>query len=157
MDRYFEDEYFQWLSALVKNKSHRRLLRLLFETSYIFRKPMDENRAEDGIQLRYEFLYERGIDERDFPYLHEPCNLFEMIFALARRLSLIMEGPCYQDDSDIWFWRMVSNLGLGKQIHYPKLYGGSLWSEWIREFIPHYQQTRYVAAPDLGAGNVIFE
>lgn len=109
------EAYFQWLATLVKNKSHGKLLRFLFETDYIYHKAMDANRAEDGISLRYEYLYEQGLDERDFPYLDEPCNLLEMIFALARRLSLIMGDPYHGDDSDVWFWRMVSNLGLSKQ------------------------------------------
>ena len=116
MKKRYEDEYFLWLTSLVKNKSHGQLLRFLFETDYIYQNPMDANRADDGIQLRYEFIYDHGIDERDFSYLYEPCNVFEMILALARRISLIMESPNFMDDSDVWFWRMISNLGLNKQI-----------------------------------------
>lgn len=112
----YKDEYFVWLARRVKNKSHKMLLRFLFETNYIYRfKSMDVNRAEDGIQLRYDYIYENEIDERDFPYMNTPCNLFEMIFALAFRISLIMGDARHDDDSDIWFWRMISNMGLGKQ------------------------------------------
>jgi len=114
MERYYEDEYFNWLLRRVKNKSHYKLLRFLFETDYIFTMAMDENRAEDGIQLRYEFLYDRRMPEDDFPYLQAPCNLFEMIFALAFRISLIMNDPYKDDDTHVWFWRMISNLGLSK-------------------------------------------
>lgn len=113
--RKLEDEYFEWLLDKVKNKSHGKLLRLLFNTEFYFLIPMDENRALDGIDLRYDFIYEKGMNECDFPYLDAPCNVFEMIFALAFRISLIMDAPYKDDDTHVWFWRMISNLGLNKQ------------------------------------------
>ena len=133
----YEDGYFHWLEQKVKNKSHKLLLRCLFETDYIYKKPMDANRAEDGLQMRYDYIYEKEIDERDFPYINEPCNLFEMIFALAFRLSLIMDDPYHDNDSDVWFWRMISNLGLNKQTDRNFNY------EYTQEVIRHFLNNEY--------------
>ena len=114
MKKNYEELYFDWLLNRVKNKSHFRLLRLLFETEFVYTIPMDENRASDGIQLRYKFIDEKGINEEEFHYIYSPCNLFEMILALSIRISTIMSDPYKSDETHIWFWRMISNMGLSK-------------------------------------------
>ncbi|WP_243133445.1 hypothetical protein [[Ruminococcus] torques] len=58
--------YFNWMCQLVfdgrysKKLSYRRLLKVLHKIEFTYSIPMDGNRAEDGIDLRYRFGYENG-------------------------------------------------------------------------------------------------
>ena len=118
----FENEYFEWLYNYVcKNKvnskiSYRKLFAMLYDTEFIFSIPNDINRALDGEYLRYRFKTE--IEEREgisIPYeINGPCSVLEMLIALAIRCEeTIMDDPRYGDRTTQWFWRMMSNLGLG--------------------------------------------
>lgn len=66
--------------------------------------PNDDNRMEDGKELRQEFLYEFKVDDT---WMNEPCSVLEMLIALARRLAFEVNG-----DTDEWFWHLMYNLGL---------------------------------------------
>ena len=54
--------YFEWLYNFVcvgryrRPISYRKLLMFLHDTEFISVLPMDKNRAEDGMSLRYQFL-----------------------------------------------------------------------------------------------------
>ena len=58
------DAYFNWIYQLVfdgrysKKLSYRKLLRELHRIEFTYSIPMDGNRAEDGVDLRYRFGYE---------------------------------------------------------------------------------------------------
>lgn len=114
-----QSRYFQWMFDLVCGKryakeiSFRRLLEHLHNTEFIFSIPRDENRAEDGIDLRYRFV--RIIHKRNYlDYLDGPCSVLEMMVALAIRMEeSVMDDPEYGDRTGQWFWGMVVNLGLG--------------------------------------------
>ena len=64
------DIYFDWMQQLVCDfdytvgRSYYKLLQVLHETEFYYSIPMDGNRAEDGVSLRYRFGYEQGIDSR---------------------------------------------------------------------------------------------
>lgn len=66
-----EGLYFDWMLSFVyddhyfKNLSYRRLLEYLDLREFYYILPMDDNRAHDGISLRYRFGQEKGIDERN--------------------------------------------------------------------------------------------
>ena len=55
------NEYFEWMCQLVCNErysrrlSYQKLLRHLHNIDFQYMLPMDGNRAEDGIDLRYRF------------------------------------------------------------------------------------------------------
>lgn len=59
------NEYFEWMCQLVCNErysrrlSYQKLLRHLHNIDFQYMLPMDGNRAEDGIDLRYRFGYEK--------------------------------------------------------------------------------------------------
>ncbi len=117
-----ENQYFNWLYDYVcKNRSHnnlsyRKLLMTLHEIEFIFGIPNDINRAVDGVDLRYRFsLY---IEETEGIYIPHnitgPCSVLEMMVALAIRCEeTIMDDTSYGDRTGQWFWRMISNLGIG--------------------------------------------
>lgn len=112
-------EYFAWLSNLVCGKrypeqvSYNRLLIHLHHTDFRYSILKDENRAEDGVSLRYRFALEYGFyDTPDC--LNGPCSVLEMMVALAVRCEEdIMDDPHVGNRTGQWFWTMITNLGLG--------------------------------------------
>ena len=113
-----QDLYFDWLYGLVckKHKSYKKLLGRLHEIPFTWTIPLDDNRASDGIGLRYRFGEECGIhpaliaSELDICC----CSVLEMLVALVARFERdIMVNPEYGDRTEDWFWCIISNLGLG--------------------------------------------
>lgn len=117
------NEYFEWMTNLVcKNRysnliSYRKLLACLHNTEFRYSIPKDENRAKDGVVLRYRFAYEyAGIEDAE-RYLEGPCSVLEMMVALAIRCEEnIMDDPIIGDRTGQWFWGMIVSLGLGSMI-----------------------------------------
>ena len=117
-----ENEYFEWLCELVSKQrfakciSYRQLLRKLYDADFIYIMQMDENRAEDGIELRRRFSIDQGF-ESDYlsSYLgRRYCSVLEMMVALALRCeeTIMLDGE-YGDRTGQWFWGMITSLGLG--------------------------------------------
>lgn len=114
------NEYFEWMYYLVcgrryaKQISYRKLLSYLHNTEFIFIIPKDENRARDGIDLRYRFALSNET-EGLLNYLDGPCSILEMMIALSLRIEEdTMDDPAFGDRTGQWFWNMIGNLGLGK-------------------------------------------
>ena len=114
------DCYFDWMYQLVvddrySNKSYRKLFARLHDTEFIFMIPMDGNRAEDGIDLRYRFGREEDFDDRMIAsFLDDrPCSILEMMTALAIRCEEhLMDDPDIGNRTGQWFWGMLESLGL---------------------------------------------
>lgn len=79
--------------------------------------PMDENRARDGIDLRYRFAYDSGLSRVEVKLLDRtPCSVLEMIVALAVRCEThIMSNDEIGDRTSLWIWKMFDNLGLSNE------------------------------------------
>lgn len=117
----FNEEYFKWMYYLVfdekrlKNKFYYSLFEYLHGVDFSYSIDMDGNRAEDGVDLRYRFGYERGYpDSLVTAYLdNRPCSVLEMMVALAVRCEEhIMEDSEAGDQTSRWFWEMIESLGL---------------------------------------------
>lgn len=118
-----KNEYFNWLSGLVCGKrysqqvSYSKLLMSLHNTDFRYLIQKDQNRAEDGIDLRYRFalLYDHEVSpDVILRHLGGPCSVLEMMVALAIRCEEnIMDDGAVGDRTGQWFWGMVVNLGLG--------------------------------------------
>ena len=116
-----DDEYFKWVCLLVRDNretrghSYRRLLTHLDNIDFTYSILMDENRAADGIDLRYCFGYERDIPD---PVIaceldNRPCSVLEMIVALCHRVEVhIMGNSEYGDRTGQWFWSIIRNMEL---------------------------------------------
>ena len=107
------NDYFDWMYDLVggmrgsKYTSYFKLLMKLHNTEFTYSIPMDENRAEDGVDLR------RRFSDSYFEMLDGPCSVLEMMVALAIRCEEnIMDDPTMGDRTGQWFWGMINNLGL---------------------------------------------
>lgn len=116
-------EYLDWLYDIVcddrysNNLGYRKLFAYLYDTEFTYSVPMDSNRYEDGINLRYRFGQERDIDPRMIAsYLdNSACSVLEMMIALALRCEdTIMDNPDIGNRVGQWFWEMIVNLGLGR-------------------------------------------
>jgi hypothetical protein len=111
-------QYFDWMYDILcwnKHKSYWFLLDTLNSIEFTYDIPMDGNRAEDGISLRYAFGSECGIEDPVIAaYLDiRPCSVLEMMAALAIRYEEhIMHDDEYGDRTYLWFWTMIGNLGL---------------------------------------------
>lgn len=123
MTRYdLNNEYFEWMYRLVYSHrrysaktSYRKLLGYLHSVNFDYILTMDGNRAEDGINLRYRFGYERSYDDPMIAsYLDDrPCSVLEMMIALSIRCEEhIMGDPDIGDRTGLWFWLMIDNLKL---------------------------------------------
>lgn len=110
------DEYYWWLYDLVCGDlysdgiSYDRLLRYLYNVEFEWLMPMDKNRAEEGLSLRFRFNQETG---REVAFPDAPCSILELMVALAIHCEeSIMVDPRIGDRTKQWFWQMISNLGL---------------------------------------------
>lgn len=113
MSAPLDELYFTWLYSQVgsvrlknRSRSYWGLLRQLYTKEFVWLIPNDDNRVEDGKDLRYEFLTFEGIDA-DPHWMDLECNVFEMLVALSRRLAFEAEGQPRR-----WFWHLMENLEL---------------------------------------------
>lgn len=114
------NRYFDWMYQLVVDdrysKSYRKLFVRLHDTEFTYTIPMDGNRAEDGIDLRYRFGREQHYNDRMIVSFldNRPCSVLEMMIALSIRCEEhIMDDPDIGDRTGQWFWAMIASLGLG--------------------------------------------
>lgn len=113
------NEYFEWLCDIVcghrypSQISYRKLLMSLHNKEFRYTILRDENRAEDGIDLRHRFECDSDYDDAT-SYLQGPCSVLEMMIGLAIHCEEdTMDDPSIGDRTAQWFWGMVVNLGLG--------------------------------------------
>lgn len=108
-------DYWIWLRKLIgandpeSEWSHYfALLWALHTTEFYATVEMDENRAEDGKELRTYFKEATG---KDSSVIDGPCSVFEMMVALSRRYDGEVGDINAQNVPDI-FWGMVKRLNL---------------------------------------------
>lgn len=114
-----KSDYFEWMCELVegdrfaKSISYRRLLTFLHDIEFIYFIPYDENRAAEGVALRYRYCLLNECEDLEW-CLSGPCSVLEMMVALAIRCEEnIMDDPAISDRTGQWFWGMITNMGLG--------------------------------------------
>lgn len=116
MDNPLDRLYLKWLYSKISSvrlrdpsRTYWNLFRQLYTKEFVWIIPNDDNRAEDGKDLRYEFLEEQGVEEVDPDWIRLGCSMLELLIALSRRLS-------FEDDGEPreWFWQMLTNLGLNE-------------------------------------------
>ena len=119
-----QNRYFEWMYDLVCEDrfgdqiAYRKLLMFLHSTEFVYSVPMDGNRADNGLDLRYKFAcrhtasYGHSADSI-FNAITGPCSVLEMMIALSIKCEEFMDDPSIGDRTTQWFWGMVVNLGLG--------------------------------------------
>lgn len=131
MSAPLDEEYFTWLYSQVAStrlktptRTYWTLFRQLYTKEFVWLVPNDDNRVEDGRDLRYEFLDLKHIEEPDPSWMHLGCSMLEMLIALSRRLSFEAESPAHN-----WFWHLIDNLELRK--YNDKFYNGEDISKFM--------------------------
>jgi hypothetical protein len=107
-----DDQYFVWLYSLVADVKTRKgprtywnLLRKLFCIEFAWIVPNDDNRAEDGRELRSEWAASADVDV-DPLWASLGCSFLEMLIGLSRRLDFMTEQSV-----EYWFWHLMENMG----------------------------------------------
>ena len=114
-----KNEYFEWLYGLVCNNrysdgvSFRKLLMYLHGVEFRYLLEMDENRALDGIAIRWQYVCDRKYPDDILDDLEGPCSILEMMIALTFKCEGFMDDPDIGDRFTQWFWHMIVSLGLG--------------------------------------------
>jgi len=99
--------YMHWLYEQLGSKGSNEeeygdLCYWLYHQKFYSILPNDDNRAEDGLQLRTQFGIQLDLD----------CSMLEFLIALAMRMDYILHDPRYINRIGKWFWMLVDNLGL---------------------------------------------
>lgn len=111
MSEPIDHEYFNWLCAKVQKTRapiYRDLLWILYTTEFTWVVPEDKNRAEDGVELRSDFIRESMV-ELESLWFNQPCSVLEVLVAFANRASFNTAIPVRD-----WFWDFLDNLDLGE-------------------------------------------
>lgn len=145
MTRDINREYFDWLCSLIQdskpaNVTYNDLLLYLHSIEFTFIIPMDENRCVDGINLRYRFGYENGIEDPVIASCLDttPCSILEMMVALVFYCEEhIMIDPSNGMQSGRWFWMMIHNLGLDD------MYDGNFDEEYANRVVWRFLDRTY--------------
>jgi hypothetical protein len=109
-----EEVYFNWLYHKVASLdvpqtpglTFYRLARALHSIEYAWLLPGDDNRVEDGIDLRFCFKRQTGISDSDWDWDAIPCSVLEMLIAFSNHAAFDTE--CYSERE--WFWVFLENL-----------------------------------------------
>lgn len=111
------DPYFQWLCKRVGIPRKKPYLKLAAELHTLIFRPgdaieTDKNRANDGLQMRVEFMEHFG--PQGSSANRGPCTMLEFLIGLCRRMSFVMGT----DENDLhtahYFWKLIDNLRLMK-------------------------------------------
>lgn len=109
-----DELYFQWLYNQVgsekvsdRSRTYWELLKQLHMKEFVWIVPNDDNRAEDGRDLRQEFLEAEGVEIEDPDWLRLGCSMLELFIGLSRRLAFEADGEPFD-----WFWHLMDNVGL---------------------------------------------
>lgn len=104
--------YFNWLCAKVldpKSRNYLDLMRIFHKKEYVWTGHVlhDQNRAEDGIELRLDFIRATGFEDRESDWYTCGCSVLEMLVAFAMRAA--SQSEIIVRD---WFIIFLQNLGL---------------------------------------------
>ena len=140
-----QNDYFEWMYRLMcggrfaKDISYRKLFTVLHDTEFTHFVPYDENRAEDGIGLRYHYCVLHECENLEY-CLDGPCSVLEMMVALAIRCEKIMSDIGKGDRTSQWFWDMVRSLGLSSMVDYNfdrRVVDDVIWRFLNRKYSPN--------------------
>lgn len=144
--RNINEDYYVWLLSLIDGKkaqSYSKLLNYLYNVEFVYILPMDGNRYDDGINLRYRYGYDYNIADPIIASCldNKSCSILEMMVALAVRIEEhIMQDPENGLDPGRWFWKMIENLGLitmNDRFFDSEYVNGVVWKFLNREYGPN--------------------
>lgn len=112
-DHPLAEEYLRWLEPQLRDesngdpdKSYGGLLGLMFDKEFVWLVANDDNRIQDGLELRDEFCHANHIRIGSLADLG-PCSFLEVLIGLSRRLAFLAGGG-----APGWAWQLLNNLEL---------------------------------------------
>lgn len=114
--RELDSYYLLWLYTQIDDKSgfqsadYTRLMTAMHSVEFTYSIEFDDNRAEDGKQLRRDFMLDKNVDHVPEMWLQMSCSFLEMVIALADRMARMLDHPL-----GVCFWRLMENLGFADQ------------------------------------------
>ena len=114
MSEPLDELYFVWLYSQVgdpevrsSSRKYWKILRQLFTKEFVWIVPNDDNRIEDGKDLRTEFVDQSELKNVDPHWMKLGCSMLELMVGLSRRLAFTCEG-----EPRDWFWHLAGNIGI---------------------------------------------
>lgn len=114
MNEPLDELYLHWLYSQIGStktkdptKTYWGLAKMLLDKEFVWFVLNDDNRVEDGRDLRLEFLHAEGITEVDQHWMDLGCSMLEMMIGLSRRLSFEAGGEPRE-----WFFELIDNMDL---------------------------------------------
>ena len=105
--------YLQWLgqyagvsSSANPDRTYNLLCEQLYNKSFEWSVPNDDNRIEDGLSFRQMFQLEYDGDTPNDP----ACSMLELMLGLADRLTFALSD--ISEDIQYWFGVLLDNAGL---------------------------------------------
>lgn len=107
-----DNGYFNWLMGIIGGPGeYKNAIELLWRTEYYSNIPNDQNRAVDGLKLRYYYEQETGKKCEKIG----PCSVLEMMIRLAMRTeSGFLFDQKVGNRTNLWFWDMFFSAGFEK-------------------------------------------
>lgn len=116
MTKLLDELYLTWLYGKVASveeqdmsQTYWRLARLCYKKEFVWTVPHDDNRAEDGKDLRSEFYGDKRLEGVDEAWMNMGCSMLEMFVSLARAADFE-----YEKNPRVWFWEMMNNCRLSQ-------------------------------------------
>ena len=105
--------YFQWLCSHVKipddGRTYNGMLEIMHLREFVWIIGNDENRIEDGRDLRISYLDDSSLNHREYEKARqtEPVSFLEVLIGLSLRVAFITGR-----DAKEWAWNLIENLRL---------------------------------------------
>lgn len=139
MIQTLDDLYLTWLYSQVgdvkvrnKSRTYWDLLSQMYDKTFVWLVPNDDNRVQDGLDLRNEWVALNDI-RVDHEWMIRDCSFLEIVISLSRRLAFEGEGH-----PPVWFWHLLGNLGLQECTDRSKYN-----QEWVDEVLDTVIQRTY--------------
>jgi|RhiMetStandDraft_4_1073278.scaffolds.fasta_scaffold10688_3 hypothetical protein len=112
MSNPLTEDYLRWLIPQIRDveqsPTYWDLFRTMFEKEFEWFVPNDDNRLQDGLELREEYCHDNHIRYGSLNYLGPACFL-EVLIGLSRRMEFAAGGSARG-----WAWHFVENLELSR-------------------------------------------
>jgi hypothetical protein len=109
MTPQIEDDYFQWLTSQIElpadnPHTYNDLFTRMHEIEFVWSVPHDDDRVQDGLNLRNQFL-----NGRRYKFT-SGVSVLEVLIALSIRVAFTAGGY-----APIWAWQLIENLHLDRR------------------------------------------
>lgn len=112
--RNLDDQYMTWLYEQFAHvhennpsRSYWSITAQLYAKPFTWMVPNDDNRAEDGVELRDEFIEQYRVEYVPADWRHKDCSFLEMLIGLARRTAYNSLGSPAE-----WVCKFLENMGI---------------------------------------------